>query len=157
MSTLIMKRGGWLGQTFMIFPNGGFSKLTESGLKIVGKVVGHISHAGPLAEAAIEHSGKLQFKIHGALVGGVSVAGVLYLFDDHLEFEPNLPKALVPLYKGIEKVTLDYSQVISVEHKRLSKVFNIVELTLQTGTCRIQELFEKGCREIADTIKEQLA
>jgi hypothetical protein len=134
----------------MIFPDGGLSEMAQSGLKIGGKILGH---AGGIM---LEHVGKFQELVHKSLVGGSSIPGLLQLYDDHLEFEPAIPKALMPLYRGIEEVRLDYGQIVSVEAKRVKLIFNIVDLQLREGHCLLQHTFASGADEIARVIKAHL-
>jgi hypothetical protein len=152
MSTLLLKRGSHILQTtYMVFPEGGLSEMAELGLKVAGSAMGH--GIGKV----VSYSGKAQERIHKYLLGGATIPGVLHLYTDYLEFDPAIPRILASLYRGIEKVRLDYSQVLSLETKKVKFIYNVVDLRLDNnGFCRITDMFASHAKQIAEIIRQQL-
>lgn len=148
MSTLVLQKGN-LAQTIqMVFPEGGMSELAHKGFSIAAGIAGGTSLHSKLASVSL----KGVEAVHKALYGGVCMAGTIYLYTDKLRFEPIIPEFLMPLYNGIESVSLDYSQIVSIERKRIKWVYPVLDITLKEGSCRFITL--SGGQEIYDTINQ---
>ncbi len=147
MSTLVLQKGNRFAQTIqMVFPEGGMSELAHQGLGIVSSIMGGTGVDTKLMSVSL----KGQELVQKALFGGFCVPGTLYLYTDKLRFDTIIPQFLMPLYKGIESVSLDYAQIVSIEKKRIRLIYPVLDITLKEGSCRFIAMF--GGQEICDTI-----
>jgi hypothetical protein len=144
MPELVLKKGGMVGGVSMVFPEGGLSDLTDMGMKVAFSV---LTHGSPLTRLVNRKNMEALYK---AVWGGIAVPGTLYLYDDRLRFECEIPKLLVPLYRDFESVSVDYSQIKRVTRKTLKLIYPAIDIELEKGLCRILAMW--GTRDIYDTL-----
>jgi len=148
MSNLVLQKGGLFSPTIsMVFPEGGNSELVHKGFSIASSLMGGTG----LEMKVMAGAPKGQEFVQKAVFGGFCVNGTIYLYTDKLRFEPSIPEFLMPLYKGIESISLDYSEIVSLERKRLKWVYPVLDIKLKSGSCRFVTML--GGQEIHDTIE----
>ena len=152
MSTLVLQKGSFFNPTVsMVFPDGGNSELMHKGFSIASRLAGGTGLEGKLMAQAP----RAQELVQKAIFGGFCVTGTISLYTDKLRFDPAIPAFLMPLYEGIESLSLDYSRIVSLERKRLKWIYPVLDITLRDGSCRFVTML--GGQEIHDTIFRHLA